>query len=274
MTDECITKNEGAHVRESARRAPIAVIDSGVGGISVLRELVRVMPNESYIFFGDESNAPYGTKTREAVRSITESNVDFLINKYHIKELVIACNTATGAAAKSLRELYPEMPIIGIEPEIKSACSLPGTPKVLIMATPLTLRQPKFRDLLARYGDGAEVTLLPCPGLMELIEEGHTDGELLCGYLRSLFASMNSPCTDFDAVVLGCTHYPHAEKAIARFFPGARFYDGCRGTAAEAARRLEAAGLCTDTHAQGGIEYITTSDNPGFRDICERLLLA
>ena len=86
MTDECITKNEGAHVRESARRAPIAVIDSGVGGISVLRELVRVMPNESYIFFGDEANAPYGTKTLEAVKSITESNVDFLINKYHIKE--------------------------------------------------------------------------------------------------------------------------------------------------------------------------------------------
>ena len=95
MTDECIIKNEGAHVRESARRAPIAVIDSGVGGISVLRELVRVMPNESYIFFGDEVNAPYGTKTRDAVKSITESNVDFLINKYHIKELVIACNTAT-----------------------------------------------------------------------------------------------------------------------------------------------------------------------------------
>ena len=142
------------------------------------------------------------------------------------------------------------------------------------MATPLTLRQPKFRDLLARYGKGAEVTLLPCPGLMELIEEGHTDGELLCGYLRSLFASMNEPCESFDAVVLGCTHYPHAGKAIAEFFTHARFYDGCRGTAAEAARRLEAAGLCTDTHVQGCIEYITTSDNPGFRGICERLLLA
>ena len=86
MTDECITINEDS-ARETARRAPIAVIDSGVGGISVLRELVRVMPNESYIFFGDEANAPYGTKTREAVKSITESNVDFLINKYHIKEL-------------------------------------------------------------------------------------------------------------------------------------------------------------------------------------------
>ena len=273
MTDECITANDNSTL-ETARRAPIAVIDSGVGGISVLRELVRIMPNESYVFFGDEANAPYGTKTREAVGLITEENVDFLIDRYHIKELVIACNTATGAAAKRLRELHPDIPIIGIEPEIKSACALPGTPRVLIMATPLTLRQPKFRALLSRYESGAAVTLLPCPGLMELIEEGHTDGELLRGYLRSLFASMNEPCESFDAVVLGCTHYPHAGKAIAGFFPHARFYDGCRGTAAEAARRLESLGMCTDTRAQGGIEYITTSDNPGFRAICERLMRA
>lgn len=254
--------------------APIAVIDSGVGGISVLKELIALLPHENFVFFGDEANAPYGTKTREAIMRITAENVDFLIKSYGIKELVVACNTATGAAVKPLRELHPDIPIIGIEPEIKSACSLPGSPNVLIMATPLTLRQPKFRTLLARYESGAQVTLLPCPGLMELIEEGHTGGELLRGYLSSLFGSMETPCDSFDAVVLGCTHYPHAKGAIAEFFPRARFYDGCRGTAAEAARRLEAAGLCSESTAVGKLEFITTSQNPGFKAICEKLLRA
>ena len=107
---------------------------------------------------------------------------------------------------------------------------------------------------------------------MELIEEGHTDGELLCGYLRSLFASMNEPCESFDAVVLGCTHYPHAGKAIAEFFTHARFYDGCRGTAMQTSRRLEEENLLENDGKKGEIEFITTAENEKFEPLCRKLL--
>lgn len=249
---------------------PIAVIDSGVGGISVLHELIKLMPNENFLFFGDEANAPYGTKRREQVRDITLSNVERLIAEEQIKAVVVACNTATGAAVSALRERYPEMPIIGIEPEIKSAANVSEHPHVLIMATPLTLKQPKFLALRDRFSEAADFTLLPCPGLMELIEDGHVCDLLLEGYLSSLFAELSD--RSFDAIVLGCTHYPHVRSSIAARFPDAAIFDGCRGTAAEAKRRIEAAGLAGDGEDGGKLRFITTAENPDFESVCRMLL--
>lgn len=249
---------------------PIAVLDSGVGGISVLKELVKTLPEENFIFFGDEKNAPYGTKEKEEVKKIVFENADFLFNKKHSKALVIACNTATGAAVAPLREKYPEIPIIGIEPEIKTAALQKENPKVLVMATPLTLKQEKFLRLEGKYSDVADFTLLPCPGLMELIEEGHTDDETLSEYLKNLFSSLEK--SDFDAIVLGCTHYPHAAKAIAEFFPETPIYDGCRGTAMQTARRLGEEKLLKTDGKKGEIEFITTSKNEKFETLCKKLL--
>ncbi len=253
-----------------SEKLPVAVIDSGIGGISVLRELVALMPNEDFIFFGDEANAPYGTKKPEQVREITFRNVEMLFSEYHAKAAVIACNTATGAAVSPLRKAYPNIPIIGIEPEIKSAAMLPGHPKVLIMATPLTLRQPKFIALRERFETDAEFVPLPCPGLMELIESGHTGDELLHRYLTSLFSGLED--RHFDAVVLGCTHYPHVRESISEFFPDAALFDGCRGTAAETRRRLETAGLLCKNSNNGTLKFITTSDNPQFEKTCLKLM--
>lgn len=249
---------------------PIAVLDSGVGGISVLKELVKTLPEENFIFFGDEKNAPYGTKKKEEVKKIVFENADFLFNKKHAKALVIACNTATGAAVAPLREKYPEIPIIGIEPEIKTAALQKENPKVLVMATPLTLKQEKFLRLEGKYNDIADFTLLPCPGLMELIEEGHTGDETLSEYLKNLFSSLEK--SDFDAIVLGCTHYPHAAKAIAEFFPETQIYDGCRGTAMQTARRLGEEKLLKTDGKKGEIEFITTSKNEKFEPLCKKLL--
>ena len=253
-----------------SEKLPVAVIDSGIGGISVLRELVALMPHEDFIFFGDEANAPYGTKRPEQVREITFRNVEMLFSKYRAKAAVIACNTATGAAVSPLRRAYPDIPIIGIEPEIKSAALLPGYPKVLIMATPLTLRQPKFIALRERFEAEAEFVPLPCPGLMELIESGHTGDELLKKYLTSLFSGLEE--SYFDAIVLGCTHYPHVRKSISSFFPNAVLFDGCRGTAAETRRRLEAAELLSKDSNNGTLKFITTSDNPHFERTCLSLM--
>ena len=129
------------------RENPIAVFDSGVGGISVLRELVKVMPNENFIFFGDSKNAPYGTKSLEEVRSLTCTHAEELFDA-GAKGLVVACNTATSAAVRVLREKYPEIPIVGIEPAVKPAVLCKEHPRVLVMATPMTIREEKFRKLM------------------------------------------------------------------------------------------------------------------------------
>lgn len=254
---------------ESVQNLPIAVIDSGVGGISVLRELRRLMPRERFLYFGDSANAPYGTKSREEVLAITRRNLETLRAR-GIKALVIACNTATSAAAKALRAENPDLPIIGIEPAVKPAALLCERPNVLVMATPLTLREEKFLSLVARFSDRAQVLPLPCPGLVELIEEGHLDDEPLDAYLASLFAPIAHQA--FDAVVLGCTHYPHVKNAIARHLsPSAVLLDGGEGTARETLRRLTESGLLSDA-PEGAVEIVNTGIDPRLSTLCHTLL--
>ena len=247
---------------------PIAVVDSGVGGISVLRELLRIMPNENYIYYGDSKNAPYGQKSKSEVLEITKNNLKYL-KGLGIKALVIACNTATSAAAQTLREENPELPIIGIEPAIKPAAKLGENPCVLVMATPLTLQEEKFRLLAERFADREEIIPLPCPGLVELIEADDIDGTET--YLEKLFA----PYADrkVDAVVLGCTHYPHVRRVIARHIPeGAVILDGGEGTARHTYNRLAELGLLRRSHETGKIRIINTSTNPRLPFFCKQLL--
>lgn len=254
------------------RKMPIAVLDSGVGGVSVLAELLRVMPNEDYIFFGDLSNAPYGTKTKSEVLSITERNLEFL-KKIGIKALVIACNTATSAAAKTLREKNPELIIIGIEPAIKPAAVMLNNPRVLVMATPLTLKEEKFCSLVERFSDKEEIIPLPCPGLASLIEKGELDSEEINDYLAELFAPYKNE--KIDAIVLGCTHYPHVRSAIAKHFPkNTPILDGGSGTAKETRRRLLDAGLLTVSDKKGQVRMISTSEPERFSELARNFLEA
>lgn len=143
-------------------QCPIGVFDSGVGGISVLRELVARMPNENYIFFGDSKNAPYGTKTLKEVQELTCADAAYLISQ-NVKALVVACNTATSAAINILREKYVDMPIIGIEPALKPAVHARENPRVLVMATPMTLREEKFHALMQKFESDADILPLPAP---------------------------------------------------------------------------------------------------------------
>ena len=186
-------------------RLPIAVIDSGVGGISVLRELLKIMPRENYVYFGDSKNAPYGSKEKNEVLEITRNNLKMLQDK-GIKALVVACNTATSAAVRILREENPDLVIVGIEPAIKPPAVTLDNPRVLVMATPLTLKEEKFKRLVERYSDKAEIIPLPCHRLAELIESGNIDTPELDEYVSSLLEPYRSK--GIDALVLGCTHYP------------------------------------------------------------------
>lgn len=232
---------------------PIAVFDSGVGGISVLKRLWQLMPNEDYIYFGDSKNAPYGVKPTDEIRVLTIQNAEMLINR-GAKALVIACNTATSAAADELRRAHPGFPIVGIEPALKPAALSGGHPTVIVMATELTLRERKFATLVSRFENEAEIIGLPAPGIVELVEKDMADSPEMDEYLQGLF-------TPFDkekqyCIVLGCTHFPFAKKAIARAMgEKSLFFDGAFGMARRAKQLLEEENLLAPEENKGSILF-------------------
>ena len=219
----------------------IAVFDSGVGGISVLRQLRKLMPCERYIYFGDSANAPYGSRPTSQVRDLTLAAAEKLYRDYPVKALVVACNTATSAAIESLRKKYPELIVVGIEPALKLAADhFPGG-GIGVMATPVTLREEKFCHLLSRYEGSCQVYKIPAPQLVPLIEEGLVDTPLMEQTLHDL---LDPYIGKLDALVLGCTHFPFASHAMERMRgPHTAVLDGGRGTARETRHRLEAADL-------------------------------
>ena len=234
---------------------PVGVFDSGVGGVSVLRALVRHLPGEDFYFFGDSAHAPYGTKSVEEIRELTLSNVEHMCGR-GIKALVVACNTATSAAISLLREKYT-MPVIGIEPALKPASMLKEHPRVLIMATPMTVRGAKFHDLAARFSGKADILPVECPGLMEFAEAGILEGsEVEACVEKILRPYLHEPA---DAVVLGCTHYPFLKNAI-RKVVGAdtAILDGSDGTARELARRLAKEDLLSGREQGGTVTFEMT----------------
>ncbi len=246
---------------------PIAVFDSGMGGISVFREIYKLMPNEDYIYYGDSANAPYGTKSVEKVRELTIGHVKRFIEKDHVKAIAIACNTATSAAVRTLREMYPDIPLVGVEPAIKPAVNSSEHPVIVVMATPRTLQEEKFHNLEHLYEDQATIFPLPCPGLMEYVERGILEGPELEQFLHGLL----DPYLDkgITGIVLGCTHYPFVKDTIQKIAgPDVTMFDGSLGTAKELKRRIEEADLLQDNDHQGTVHFYNSSDNP------ERLALS
>lgn len=251
---------------ESSRTAPIGMFDSGVGGVSVLREAVRVLPHERFIFYGDTKNAPYGTKTREEVLGLSRRVVRFLMGR-GVKAVVIACNTATSAAAADLRREYADLPIIAMEPALKPASLLRHDGVVLSLATPGTIAGEKYAHLYSLYGEG--VISLPCPGLMEFVERGELGGGALTAYFQNLFAPYQRQ--KVDAIVLGCTHYSFLKKAIAAFYPDIPLLDGNEGTVRQLRRRLEAVGMLAPDGATGGVELLSSGGEEPVRRMRELL---
>ena len=247
----------------------IAVFDSGVGGISVLRQLVKRLPNERFLYYGDSANAPYGTKTVAQVQKLSLAVAEKLLEQ-GIKALVIACNTATAAAVDLLREKYPQLIVVGIEPAVKLAADkFPGG-TVGVMATPLTIDSEKLQKLEARWQEKCNIIPLPAPGLVELVESGKavsTESEML---LRPMLAPYAGK---LDAVVLGCTHYPFAAATI-RSLLGREtvLLDGGEGTARETHRRLMQADLLSD--GEGEICIQSSAEDPKMIRRCWELLKA
>ncbi len=235
-------------------KRPVGLMDSGLGGISVLGEALRFLPNENFIYFGDTRNIPYGDKPPQEVYRCTHAAVDTLIAR-GCKAIVIACNTATSVAAAQLRQELP-LPIIGMEPALKPASLLPGEGRVLVMATRNTLRLPKFQALMERYGKDA--IPLPCSGLMECVEQGQLSGPQVENLLEQLIEPYRTQ--NIKAVVLGCTHYPFLKETISRFFPAeTALMDGNLGTVRQLHRRLEEENLLSDGPG-GQVEFLSSLD--------------
>ena len=236
------------------KSAPIGVFDSGVGGLSVLAELVKQMPNENYIYLGDRKNAPYGNRTTDDVIRLSEENTKRLID-LGAKCLVIACNTATAAAADRLRRTYASIPIVGIEPAVKPAAQS-ACRRVAVLATPRTVESARFAELLRANSGECELVPVPCPRLAGMIERGDDVRD----YLSELFSDVG----DFDGIVLGCTHYPFVKNEIlAAVGHDVEVFDGAVGTAAQTKRRLCAAGLLADG-GDGNISFISTDGDDAY----------
>ncbi len=246
----------------------IAVFDSGVGGVSVLRHLRSLMPGERFLYFGDSANAPYGSRPTQEVRALTLAAAKKLTTEYPIKALVIACNTATAAAVTQVRAAYPDLIVIGIEPALKVAADYFPGGRVGVMATEVTLREEKFDLLLHRFDDNCTITKIPAPGLVQLVEAGKVDGPETEALLHKL---LDPYAGKLDALVLGCTHYPFAAKAISRVLGGkTALLEGGGGTARETKRRLEAAGLLEE--GPGELKILNSSPDPRMIRLTEQRL--
>ena len=251
------------------KNMPVGVFDSGVGGISTLKELVRMLPGENFIYYGDHANAPYGCKSAEEVKELSFSAARYLIQR-KVKAIVIACNTATSAAAAALRNAYPDIRIIGAEPAVKPAVTeFPGG-EVIVMATSTTLSEQKYKDLCGRLSDKADIIPLSCPGLMDFVERGELSGNELKEYLENRLYPVMSDRT--RAIVLGCTHYPFVSDAISEVAgERVKLFDGNKGIAKELKRRLEEAGLLS-CRENGSVEYTGSGLDERINKLTEMLM--
>lgn len=245
----------------------IGIFDSGLGGLSVLRKLKQELPGENFIFYGDQKHAPYGEKSEEEVRSLSLSAYRFLQEK-GVKATVIACNTATSAAAPYLREMFPKDIIIGMEPAVKPAVedleSLSpadsSSKKILIMATEHTLQGERLHQLISRFGNPSQFLLLPAPGIVRLLEAGKGDGSEMDDYLQQLLLPYQKE--SISSIVLGCTHFPFAKEQIQKSLPyPVRFFDGAEGTAKETRHRLEEKGLLKEGVQEGQVALFSSSED-------------
>ncbi len=261
---------------EENRKKRILFLDSGIGGISILSEVLKILPNENYVFFGDTKNAPYGDKTAEALLEITFENIKWLLEEYSIKAIVIACNTITGVAVDKLREEYKDIEIIGVEPAVKPAVENTKKGDIWLLATERTLKEEKLDNLIDKYGSSREIEKIPCPGLMEYPEKGVFEGRELEEFLIELFGEKlkKKPV----ALVLGCTHYPFVTKGLKNVFDeDISIYHGAEGTAKRLKSLLEEKKLLNyeanvRDYCDYNIEFVSSGDVSIMEKLARKLL--
>lgn len=231
----------------------IGIFDSGIGGMSVLHQALVTLPHENYIFYADTDHVPYGTKTKEQVISYVDEIVQFMI-AHDCKAVVIACNTATSVAASIMRRKYP-IPIIGIEPAVKPAVEQSRGRRVMVVATPLTIREEKLKNLVHRVDNAHHVDLLPLPELVTFAEREEFDSPLVETYLRDQLSPYD--LSVYGELVLGCTHFNYFKDSFRKIMPPqVQIIDGNMGIVKQLKRVLEQRNQLEQLH--GNVKYFTS----------------
>ncbi len=255
-----------------AKTSPIGIFDSGIGGISVLRAIREQMPEESVIYFGDQVHIPYGPRSMEQIQTFSEAAIRFLLEQ-GAKIIVVACNAASAAALKYLREKFPDIQIIGMEPAVKPAAEYTYTGKVGVLATPATFQGALYASVVERFANGVELFQNTCPGLVQQIERGNLNGEETRRILEEALLPMLEK--NIDTIVLGCTHYPFVIPLVQQIVGDAkrvRVIDPAPAVARQTGRLLEARGLRNQSGEKGSLKFYTSGDPDALRSLLPRLL--
>ncbi|MBP5607897.1 MAG: glutamate racemase [Lachnospiraceae bacterium] len=218
----------------------IGMFDSGIGGLTVLNEALKLMPDEAYFYYADTDNVPYGNKTADRIRAYSEKAVGFLAD-IGCDAVVIACNTATAVAAAYLRERF-DIPIIGIEPAVKPAVEHNAGKRILVLATEVTAHEKKLEDLISRVDNEKLVDVKAMPGLVAFAEKGEFESEAVREYLSSEMSGIDP--AEYGTIVFGCTHFNHFKAAVRSVFgQDIELIDGSAGTVRNLKKTLEGMGI-------------------------------
>ena len=250
--------------------APIGVYDSGVGGLSVLRAIHSRLPNEATLYFADQAKVPYGERPLEEVRQLAEGVTRMMMNQ-GAKLIVIACNTASAAALKHLRALYPEFPFVGMEPAVKPAAEQTLSGKVGVLATPSTFQGELYASVVERFAKDVQIFEATCPGLVKQIERGYLNTFLTRGILQQAIQPMLAE--GVDTLVMGCTHFPFVIPLIQQIAgENVRVIDPAPAIARQTERVLIQQYLLRSSNAKPFHRYLTSGDPTRFSRLLEQLL--
>ena len=249
---------------------PIGIFDSGVGGISVLRAIREQMPEESIIYFGDQGHIPYGPRPMQQIRDFSEAITRFLLEQ-GTKIIIVACNTASAAALKYLREKFPDVQFVGMEPAVKPAAEHTHTGRVGILATPATFQGALYASVVERFANGVELYQNTCNGLVQQIEQGNLNGEKTRQILEDALHPMLEK--NIDTVVLGCTHYPFVIPLIQQIVgSGVRVIDPAPAVAKQTERLLKSSGTRNNSGSKGYVKFYTSGDPKALKGLLPTLL--
>jgi len=246
--------SDGSTGPEAPSSGCIGVFDSGVGGLTVLREVIRQLPQWDTLYLADSAHCPYGTRPPGEIRQLSEGIARYLVDR-GARCIVVACNTASAAALHHLRARFPEVPFVGMVPAVKPAAALTRSGVVGVLATPATLGGQLLSDVVERYAEGVRVLRQACPGLVERIEEGDLEGPATEALLRSYLEPLLGQGA--DVIALGCTHYPFVAPLIQRLVgPHVRLLDPSEAVARQVGRVLAGA----QAGGPGRHTFLTTGD--------------
>ena len=250
--------------------APIGIFDSGVGGLSVLRQIRIQLPHENLIFFADQGHVPYGPRLLEQVQAFSEAITRFLLEQGS-KLIVVACNAASAAALYHLRETFPTVPFVGMEPAVKPAAEQTQSGVVGVLATPATFQGELYASVLERFASGVTVMQDTCPGLVSQIEKGELDSPATRTILENALKPMLAH--GIDRVVMGCTHYPFVIPLIEAIVGSqVKVIDPAPAVARQVGRVLAACGLQTAQTKPGQVRYLTSGNPEKLAELLPRLL--